>query len=485
MKNQRNIYHLVFRRRSPILPPIYWKVLMSIIFIVTSCKKFVDVPPPVTEQVTTNVFNSDNSAIAAQLSLYAQLYNWPWNLHRETALSSDEMTNYATDQTSKDTYLNSLNAANDASSLQIWSKAYNLIYQENAVLSNLATSNGITAAVKQQLIGEAHFIRGYLYFYLTNFYKNVPLVLSTDYSVNSGVSNTPQAQVYGQIISDIQQAQNLLSTNYLDATTLAVTTDKVRPTKMAATALLARTYLYYASLGNTGYFSKADSAATAVIGNSAFSLVSLSSVFLKNSGEAIWQILPQSTASYTTEGQAFFLNASPGSGLNNSATISPQLLSAFETGDQRKTTWMGQYQTYYFPYKYKDNATSSPNSGEYTMMLRLAEQYLIRAEAEVQEGNSVNALNDLNAIRKRAGLGNYVGATDNASLLAAIAHERQVELFCEGDRWLDLKRTKTIDAVMSVVTPQKGGGSWNSIQQLYPIPVTDIQNGSILQNPGY
>ncbi|HEY4195211.1 MAG TPA: RagB/SusD family nutrient uptake outer membrane protein, partial [Mucilaginibacter sp.] len=143
--------------------------------------------------------------------------------------------------------------------------------------------------------------------------------------------------------------------------------------------------------------------------------------------------------------------------------------------------------SYNYAYKYKLVNTSTTD--EYSMVLRLAEQYLIRAEAEANgEGNGINgAIADLNIIRNRAGLGNTT-ANDKNSLLSAISHERQVELFTEwGDRWLNLKRTGQIDAVMGIVTPLKGG-TWNTNYQLYPIPEQQILNDPNMtdsQNPGY
>jgi starch-binding outer membrane protein, SusD/RagB family len=80
-------------------------------------------------------------------------------------------------------------------------------------------------------------------------------------------------------------------------------------------------------------------------------------------------------------------------------------------------------------------------------------------------------------------------ASDQASLLTAILNERRHELFGEwGNRWFDLKRTKNIDAVMSVVTTQKSNGTtaWHSYQQLYPIPVSELQLApNVNQNDGY
>jgi hypothetical protein len=455
---------------------------------ITGCKKEVQVGAPVTQLVTTSVFNDDNTATAATLSIYSQMIanTFPWNLHRITALSSDELTNYATDPTSMDLYKNGLSASTDANSISIWYPVYNFMYQANAILENLQGSVKISSKVKQQLTGEAAFMRAYFYFYLVNLYGDVPLITSTDYKVNATIARTPKAQVYQQVIKDLTKAQSELNSSYVDATDTAITTDHIRPTSWAAKALMARVYLY------TANYDSAELQATAVINNTSFQLpTDLAKVFLKNSSEAIWQLDNDATAFWTTDGADFILSAPPSSSSINSATISPQLMSAFEAGDQRKVAWVNNYtdgnNIWYFPYKYRDNYTASVVT-EYTMMLRLAEQYLIRAEARAQQGNTNGALTDINIIRKRAGLGDYSGLTDKSSLLAAIAHERQVELFTEGDRWIDLKRTKNIDAVMDNpggVCAAKGG-VWDINQELYPILISDILNNSnLVQNLGY
>jgi hypothetical protein len=212
---------------------------------------------------------------------------------------------------------------------------------------------------------------------------------------------------------------------------------------------------------------------------------------LKNSTEAIWQVQPVASGRNTEDGFSFIL---PGTGPNSSINpvyLSNQQLSSFEPGDQRKINWVGSVTptppgtiTYYFPYKYKSSVASG-SATEYLMVFRLAEQYLIRAEARAQQNNFGGAQQDLNIIRARAGLLNTT-ANDKSSLLAAILHERQVELFTElGHRWLDLKRTNNVDAVMGAVTPLKGG-TWQTKDQLYPVPVADIlKNPNITQNSGY
>src|SRR5690606_33452932 len=116
----------------------------------------------------------------------------------------------------------------------------------------------------------------------------------------------------------------------------------------------------------------------------------------------------------------------------------------------------------------------------------LSEQYLIRAEARAQLGDLKDALKDLNLIRKRAGLEPKV-LNGKSELLDAIFRERQVELFAEwGHRWLDLKRTGEVDGVMEKVALQKGGDTWTSDKQWWPIPQQELHNNpNLTQNPSY
>jgi hypothetical protein len=466
--------------------------IICIILIFDSCKKFVQIEPSSTTVVTANVFDKNSTATAAQLAIYAQMQTYPFTIEWATGLSSDELKNYSTSNTTAIyLYTNKLNAVNDAAKIGIWSPAYNFIYQANAILEALSNSPGVTAAAKDQLAGESKFVRAFWNFYLVNLYGDIPLALSTDYTTNTNLTRTPKAQVYQQIVDDLTDAQNLLNNNFVDASDTIITTERVRPTKWAATALLARTYLYM------GDWAKAEAQSTAVVNNSGLFKLSpnLNSVYLKNSTEAIWQLMVNSSTKYTSEGSNFIVTTNPASTSGSFVnTISNQLLNAFETGDARKTNWLGTYTTttspvttYYFAYKYKaTSSTTSLLNTEYTMVLRLAEQYLIRAEARAQQNNLAGAVADLNSIRNRAGLPNYTGIVDQPSLISAIMHERQVELFAEGHRWLDVKRTNTVDAVMNTVATQKGS-SWQSYQQLYPIPVSDIQNSGewITQNPNY
>jgi hypothetical protein len=220
-------------------------------------------------------------------------------------------------------------------------------------------------------------------------------------------------------------------------------------------------------------------------------LVDISSTFLKNNREAIWQLQPVNQG-WNTEDARFFVVPSTGLSSAHPVYLSKNLLDSFETGDLRKANWIGKYTNanmtpnadFFYPLKYKSATLNNPVT-EYAVVLRLAEQYLIRAEARAQQNNISDALDDLNAIRTRAGLPNTMAA-DKDALLAAILHERQVELFTEwGHRWFDLKRTGKVNAVMSVVTPQKGG-SWSPNWQLYPVPQIELdRDPNLTQNTGY
>jgi hypothetical protein len=466
-----------------------------ILACISSCKKFVQVAAPVTYTSSASVYTEDATAAAVLTGIYTNLSAISFtsgglpSVSLFAGLSADELTLYngVTDITQISYYRNSLtNLTVSETTPDFWSVIYPVIYIANAAIEGVTNSNSLTPAVKQQLLGEGEFIRAFCYFYLVNLYGDVPLILGTNYAQNEVVVRTPQAQVWQQIITDLVSAQNLLSTNYLDATLLNVTTQRIRPTKWAAAALLARTYLYNKE------WSSAESEADSVIGNSAtYSLDSLNGVFLANSTEAIWQFQPVSYAQNTPDGAIFILPSTGPSAYGYSVYLSNFLLDNFENGDQRKIDWIDSVSangtTYYYPFKYKVPANNSPVT-EYEVVFRLAEQYLIRAEARAEQGNFSGAASDLNLIRARAGLA-AVSDWSQAGLLSAILHERQVELFTEwGHRWLDLKRTGTVDAVMGAPGNicQSKGGIWNSNLQWYPISLSQLKlDTKLVQNVGY
>lgn len=455
-----------------------------------SCRKLVQVEAPNNTVNSGNVFENDATAIAAVTDIYATLSRsnliggGVTSLSLFPGLSSDELSLYsgAINNSVLYFYRNAL-SSNNLNNPDFWASLYKTIYISNSCIEGLSNSNTLNILVKQQLTGEAKFIRAFCYFYLINLYGDVPLVLNTDYTLNSTLKRTSMDEVYNQVIDDLKDAQYLLSSQYLNASLLSSTLDRVRPTKWAATALLSRVYLF------TSDFSNAEIQATDLINNiSLFDTVSLNNVFLKNSKESIWQLQPVHTGWNTEAARLFIL---PSSGANSNANpvyLSPHLLSSFSPEDKRLTKWINSVSAngnvYYYPFKYK-SATFGDSLIEYEMVFRIAEQYLVRAESRAQNNKFQGAKDDLNIIRRRAGLG-VIDTDDKKSLMAAIARERQVELFTEwGHRWFDLKRSGNIDAVMSIVTPQKGG-SWNRNWQWYPISINELlRNPNLDQNDGY
>ncbi len=471
------------------------------------CKKMIEIDPPVNTVNEQSVYKEDVTATAVLTGLYSgmmgnatgTIFTGNGSLSLLTGLSSDELTLYngVADNKLIAYYKNALSAASQLINYgsEFWGGGlYYNIFISNAAIEGLNKSNSLTASVKKQLLGEARFMRAFFYFYLVNLYGDVPLALTTDPSINSVIPRTAQQQVYQQIIDDLLEAENLLSETFLDGSLSAYSgiPERVRPTKWAAAALLSRVYLYYGKLtGDISNYANAETQATSVIDNtSLFGLTALNSVFLKNSRETIWQIQPVAPGRNTEDAFTFILPQSGPNSYLNPVYLSNYLLSSFETGDLRKKAWVDSITpisgstTYWFAYKYKATVTSSSIS-EYLMILRLAEQYLIRAEARAQQNNIDGAKIDLNVVRNRAGLLNTT-ANDKAEMLAAVLHERQVELFTEfGHRWFDMKKTKSVDVVMNSVTPLKGG-TWQTTDQLYPIPVADIiRNPKLTQNAGY
>jgi starch-binding outer membrane protein, SusD/RagB family len=469
-------------------------LLLTLVTTWSSCKKFVDLAPPKSSINEANVYASDATAIAVLTGIYTKLgstFSGSSGISFQSALSADELT-LASVVTAEDMlafYRNQLRSdANRSYGTLLWNNLYAYIYTCNAAIEGLNQSASLTAAVKNQLTGEAKFLRAFFYFYLVNYYGDAPLELTTNPNVNAKLPRTAKQKVYEQIVADLKDAQNLLSSWFPDASLLKSTSEKVRPTKWAATALLARTYLYL------GQYANAEAEANKVIANATqFSLPPLNAVFLKNSAEAIWQLLPVEIGMNTADAITFVLPPTGPNANVNPVYLSPQQLAAFEAGDLRRKggNWVDSVisggTTYFYPAKYKAKTTSGSSFTEYLMMFRLAEQYLIRAEARAQLNNIQGAKDDLNTVRTRAGLPNTI-ANDQPSLLTAILKERQAELFTElGHRWLDLKRTGKVDAVMNVVTPLKANGAaWQSYQQLYPLLYNDIRmNPNLVQNSGY
>jgi hypothetical protein len=456
----------------------YYTISLLLFVFCTGCEKFLDIDNPKTQTVTPTVYSSDATAQSAISGIYSYMVSirsfaagGTGSVTMLAALSADELvaSGFAGDMYRMFQANTLLPITPDVKS-SIWEPGYKLIYFANALLEGLNTSTAITDSTKRQLQGEAKFIRAFCHFYLLNFFGNIPLVTTTSYTINNAAKRTDTNAVYQQIIADLKEAQTLLANNYAWSGG-----ERIRPNKWAATALLARVYLY------TGNWVKAEAEATAVINHTAlYNLVSEpNAVFLKNSNETIWQLKPVEAGKNAYEGGVFLFQGTP-----VYVAFPATILTIFEASDKRAANWVGSDAssgtTYYFPYKYKID--ESPTPIEYSTVLRLAEQYLVRAEARAQLNHVAGAQADIDQIRTRAGLGNTL-AGDKASLLLAIEQERKIEFLVEwGHRWFDLKRWNRANAVLGPIK----GADWQTTDVWYPIPQTEIQNNpNLTQNDGY
>lgn len=444
---------------------------MMTVLILSSCKKQLQLSPSPVLIEKEKIVSDDQTATAAILGVYVQMMNAGLNMANGglsvyPALSADELYNTASSTAWDPFTTNALTSNNTIVNTAYWRPAYSCLYQLNALIEELEKATAVSATVKEQLLGEAHFTRAWIYCTLINLFGEVPLVLTTDYKLNAVLPKAPVNQIYDQVIADLQLAKSKLKENY-------PTAGRVRPNKWSAVALLARVYLYNQN------WQLAETEASAVINAGMYQLLTdLNTVFLSNNNEAIWQLLKDNN---NTAEAATFIPAS--ATVKPTLAVTDQLLNTFETGDKRKLNWLKantiSSQLFYYPNKYKAR-TSTPLT-ETKQLLRLAEQYLIRGEARVQLNKLDSAKADLNIIRSRAGLLPII-VTTQTDLMKAVEKERQTELFAEdGHRWFDLKRW---NKATTVLAPLKT--AWLPTAIRYPIPLTELErNPFLLQNPGY
>lgn len=475
-------------RKYLVMPGI---LLMVACFL--SCKKFVQLPPSPYQIQASVVFSDSTDATAAVVGIYERMISGysagnyaNGGITMYTGMSGDELTYSGTNSSYIQFLEDAVNArTNGYIDGNLFGDAYTfMIYPANAVIQGVTSSTSLSPTLKTQLIGEAEVLRAFAYFNLVNLFGPVPLVTTINYQVNATLPRTSVDTVYQQIVADLLDAQNRLLVAYPSA-------GRARISQWVATALLARVYLYL------GDWKDAYAQSNNLINSGTYTLEpNLNNVFLDGSNEAIWQLPPVTPSVGVPEAATFIPSRST---VIPAFVISSYLLNAFEPNDQREISWLNSNTVngtvYPYPYKYK--IVYYPSGGTPTedyMMLRVAEQYLIRADAQAEGqgaegGNGVaGAIADMNVIRARAALPAYAGATDQTSVLAALLHERQVELFCEwGHRWYDLKRTSMINTVMGTdgVCAAKGG-TWNIDWALYPIPYNELHTNAFLtQNPGY
>src|SRR5690606_23186380 len=162
--------------------------------------------------------------------------------------------------------------------------------------------------------------------------------------------------------------------------------------------------------------------------------INLDQVFLKECKGTLWQLSPGSGGGNTLEALNFIFETVPPP-VN---ALTQSLMDDFSPNDQRVGQWTKSVtngtDVWYHPYKYKAFGLTG-GSLEHSVVLRLAEIYLIRAEARIKLNDLGGAMADINKIRNRAGLPDLTGL-DKVGLETALLRERRLELFTEfGHRW--------------------------------------------------
>lgn len=359
-----------------------------------------------------------------------------------------------------------------------WLDAYEVINQANNVLANL---DKVTAGDKDEIEGEAKFLRGLTYFDMARLFGRawndgdpntnlaVPIVLTptTVITAASYVSRSTVAQVYQQAIDDLTTAE----------AKLAGSSGASYGSQYGAAAILARLYL------QQGDYSRALAEASRVIESGKYSL---------NTNYADEFPYLNQTASHidNTDEDIFALQVNDQQGVNSLNTyyasksdggrgdihVDDSFLATFEPGDDRANI---------IQYDDPDDNTTTlrchkfDNADGNVHIVRLAEMYLIRAECNFRLGSATGAtpVNDINVIRERAQLGDLATVT-----LDQILNERVHELFFEGGFFLhDAKRLNTAGNPVTV-----GALPASSPKLVLPIPKQELNaNPKLVQNPGY
>ena len=353
-----------------------------------------------------------------------------------------------------------------------WIEAYEAINITNNVLTNLeVVGQGLPtdeeAEAKARVEGEARFIRGTLYFELVRLYGRawndgdpaanlgVPIVLEPTSTISEGsfVTRATVAQAYDQVLTDLEAAADLLPPS-----------NGFFATEYAALAMLSRVYLMQ------GRYADAAQAANAVISSGEYALnENYADAFANESANTVEDIFAiQVTSQDGTNQMNRFFAPPSNQGRGDIYMLAPHL-ALYEEGDARRAFF------------YFDEAQEQTYTGKWTEqfgnvnIIRLAEMYLTRAEANFRESTTIGAppLADINTIRTRAGLAPLTSLT-----LEAILRERHLELAFEGHRIHDLKRTGR----------PTGKFTFSAPELVYPIPQREIDANPELgdqQNPGY
>jgi len=341
-------------------------------------------------------------------------------------------------------------------------------FYSNLYKSILSANNVINNSTDNTEIGEAQFLRALSYFKLVQVFGDVTVNLEESPSVDdkSILARTRAEEVYSNvIIPDFEAAISALDNSNISSG---------RASKLAAQGLLGKVYMHLSDFNN------AERLLATVVNDAPDAgimlLDSFADIFAAGSdlnAEVIYAT-QQSSSINDEYGFTLFPGWFSGGDTKSLAPLDPDLIAAFDESsedDLRREVTINE-----------DNLTS-PKYGngleQDWIELRLGDVILLYAEALNESNNTDDAIDELNKIRNRAGLDDYDGDTDQATVRQVIADERRLELALEGHRWFDLVRTGTVSQEMGIsVEPE---------YYVFPLPDSEIlaSDGAITQNEGY
>ena len=436
-------------------------IFLAVVLLSASCKKYLEEAPN-NALPTENSITDASTARAAIIGTYDRLQGYYASSY--PTLGTITTDNVIFNGTLSEYLQLDQNAipTDNVITVSAYQSIYRTINSANSVIAYVPNVNDplLTVAEKNKILGEAYFIRALSYFDLARGWGGVQLQLkpTTDLSVLKGIKRSTLEQTYNQVLADLIQAEQLLPE---DATT------RNRAQKSAARALRARLHLYRKQ------WADAETYATQVINNTKYSLVKPYKSFFTAPFQTAESVLE---LAYSVNDRNSYWNLWYPSSSGGQFTLKPSdgLIAKLNNpaiGGTRNTLIAGSGSTVY-GVLYNTTATSTDPS----YLIRIAELYLIRAEARAQQNKLSDAALDLNAVRARADVSATTASTQVA-LIQAIEDENAIEFAFEAHRWFDLVRTERAGAVLGIA---------NKNFWLFPIPYSDVQSDpDVTQNPGY
>jgi hypothetical protein len=440
--------------------------LFALAFSIMSCNKILDVKPTDSvsaEDAITNKAGVEHALLGSYNALQATgLYYL--NAIVVGDVAADNLTHTGTMMEYGHIENKPIPAENSIVE-GMWSGAYNGLNCVNNILVKLPGVSGLTPAEADNYEGEALFIRALLHYYLATYFGGVPIQTQPTLDLSHiDIARNTLAEVYTQVITDLTTAKAKLSTTKI----------KGRANSYAASALLAKVYLSkYQILGDQPSASLAIAEASRVINEGGYLLAAdYADLFnpANDMSESVFEVVFDEQ-NYTRLAQYFFSRD-----LSGRYEFAPEseLMLSYEAADTMRYDATIAYTDKNQPYGFKYIDVSGGTDHVY--VFRLAEMYLIRAEAMIYSGAGDDIiLEDINRIRLRAGLSNTT-ATSTDELKIALENECRHEFAFEGHRWSDLVRTKRAVDVLGI----------DEKYTLFPIPLSEMQTNKLMkQNPGY